>query len=76
MYKLQASAHDGDFSKARAKSSVLNRSTMENCLAKKIGMNLSFRDIARNLSISLGTAHGIYKHFQETGDVACNENST
>ena len=34
------------------------------------GMGLSFRDIATQLQIGLGTAHRIYKKFEETGEVA------
>ena len=37
---------------------------------QRIGMDLTFRDIASNLNISHGTAHGIYKRFEETGDIA------
>ena len=33
-------------------------------------MGLSFRDIATRLQIGLGTAHRIYKKFEETGEVA------
>ena len=33
-------------------------------------MGLSFQDIATRLQIGLGTAHRIYKKFEETGEVA------
>ena len=32
-------------------------------------MNLQYRDIARNLSISLGTAYNICKLFESSGEV-------
>lgn len=37
---------------------------------QRAGMELSFRDIARNLNIAVSTGHSIYKKFQETGDVS------
>ena len=33
-------------------------------------MELSFRDISRRLQIAVGTAHRVYKRFEESGDVA------
>ena len=38
-------------------------------LWRKIGMEQSFRDMARGLNISVGTAFNICKIFKETGDV-------
>ena len=32
-------------------------------------MGLTFKNIASNLSISIGTVHNIYKLFEETGEV-------
>jgi transposase len=32
-------------------------------------MDLKYRDIARNLSVSLGTVHNIWAHFESTGEV-------
>ena len=40
---------------------------------QRIGRELSFCDIACNINVSLGTAHGIFKHFHETGDLAAHE---
>ena len=37
---------------------------------QRAGMELSFRHIARNLNISISTAHSVYKKFEETGDVS------
>ena len=37
---------------------------------QKAGMELLFRHIARNLNISISTAHSVYNKFQETGDVS------
>lgn len=37
---------------------------------QRTGMDLSFRNIARNLNISISTAHSICKKFEETGDVS------
>ena len=37
---------------------------------QRAGMGLSFREIATRLQIGLGTAHRIYKKFEETGEVA------
>ena len=40
------------------------------CIVRqRIGMELDFRSIADNLNVSVGTVHGIYKLFQETGGV-------
>ena len=36
---------------------------------QRIGMDFEFRKIARNLNVSLGTVHNIYKQFSLTGDV-------
>ena len=36
---------------------------------QRIGMELSYRKIATNLNISLGTAHNIFLLFYDTGDV-------
>ena len=36
---------------------------------RRIGMEQSFRDIARSLNISVGTAFNIFKIFEETGNV-------
>ena len=33
-------------------------------------MELTYRRIAKNLSLSLGTVHNVYRHFKETGEVA------
>ena len=39
----------------------------------RAGMGFTFRDIAKRLHISVGTAHQIYARFDSTGDVApCN----
>ncbi len=35
-------------------------------------MELTFRDIARNLNISVSTVHSVYKKFEETGDISAN----
>ena len=32
-------------------------------------LELPFRNIAKNLNISIGTAYNIFKHFQNTGEV-------
>ena len=37
---------------------------------QRYGMELSFRRISANLSISTGTVHNVLKRFEETGDVA------
>ena len=37
---------------------------------QRIGMELSFREIADNLCLSLGTVHNYFKRFQLTGEVA------
>ena len=37
---------------------------------QRIGMELTYRRIAKNLSLSLGTVHNVYRHFKETGEVA------
>ena len=37
---------------------------------QKLSRQLSFREIARNLNISVGTAHNIWDVFVQTGDVA------
>ena len=37
---------------------------------QRVGMGLSFRDIATRLQIGLGTAHRLYTKFEETGEVA------
>lgn len=34
-----------------------------------VALELPFRNIAKNLSISVGTAHNIFKRFQDTGEV-------
>ena len=36
---------------------------------QKIGMGLTFREVARNLNVSLGTVHNIFRLFEETGEV-------
>ena len=36
---------------------------------QRIGMEYSFRTIAQNLSISLGTAFNVFKVFEDTGDI-------
>ena len=46
---------------------------------QRIGMELTFREIANNLSLSLGTVHNHFKRFQLTGEVTptvCNRDST
>ena len=42
----------------------------ELCGKGLIGMELSYREISKNLCLSLGTAHNHFKHFELTGDVA------
>ena len=37
---------------------------------QRIGMELTFREIAENLCLSLGTVHNHFKRFQMTGEVA------
>ena len=37
---------------------------------QRIGMELTFREIAENLCLSLGTVHNHFKQFQMTGEVA------
>ena len=37
---------------------------------QKFGMDLTYRQIARNLSISIGTVHNVLKLFEETGEVS------
>ena len=37
---------------------------------QRIGMGLSFRDIADRLQISVSTAHRLYMRFEQTGEVA------
>ena len=37
---------------------------------QKLGMDLTFRQIAERLQIALGTAHRIFKRFQDTGNVS------
>lgn len=37
---------------------------------QRIGMGLSFREIASNINVSLGSAYGIFKRFVDTGDIA------
>lgn len=37
---------------------------------QRIGMDLSFREIASNLCLSLGTVYNHFKRFKETGDVS------
>lgn len=37
---------------------------------QKIGMELQYRDIARNLNLSVGTVYNHFKRFRETGDVS------
>ena len=37
---------------------------------QKVGMGLTFREIAERLQIAVGTAHRIFRKFQETGDIA------
>ena len=37
---------------------------------QKVGMGLTFREIAERLQIADGTAHRIFWKFQETGDIA------
>ena len=49
------------------------------CVAKNIGMELMYREIANNLCLSLGTVHNHFKRFQMTGEVAptaSNQDST
>ena len=36
---------------------------------QRIGMELEFRDIAKNLCLSVGTVHDHFKRFEDTGDV-------
>ena len=36
---------------------------------QRIGMELSYRSIAANLNVAVGTVHHIYRRFIETGDV-------
>ena len=36
---------------------------------QRIGMNLGFERIAKNVNIAISTAHGIYSLFQRTGNV-------
>ena len=36
---------------------------------QRIAMGLTFRNVASNLSISIGTVHNIYKLFEQTGEV-------
>ena len=36
---------------------------------QRIAMELSFRAIARNLNLSLGTVHNMYGRFEQTGDI-------
>lgn len=36
---------------------------------QKIGMELTYREIAKNLNVSVGTAYNVYKRFVETGEV-------
>lgn len=43
---------------------------------QKVGMNLSFKRIARNLNIAISTAHGIYKLFERTGKADPSTRST
>ena len=40
---------------------------------QRLGMELAFRDISRKLQIAVGTAHRIYKRFEESGDVAASK---
>ena len=37
---------------------------------QKLGMDLTFRQIAERLQIAVGTAHRIFKRFLDTGDVS------
>ena len=37
---------------------------------QRLGMEMQFRDIASRLQIATSTAHRIFKHFEESGDVA------
>lgn len=37
---------------------------------QRVGMELGFREIACNLSLSLGTVHNHFKRFEKTGDVS------
>ena len=39
---------------------------------QKVGMGLTFREIASRLQIATGTAHHIFERFQDTGDVSPN----
>ena len=46
---------------------------------QRVGMEHTFREIANNLCLSLGTVHNHFKRFQTTGEVAptvCNRDST
>ena len=36
-------------------------------------MELPFRKITRNLNLSLGTVHNMYKQFEQTGDIPRNK---
>ena len=38
-------------------------------MAQRIGMELDFHSIAENLNVSVGTVYGIYKLFEDTGNV-------
>ena len=40
---------------------------------QRIAMELPFRKIAKNLNLSLGTVHNMYKRFEQTGDVQRNK---
>ena len=40
---------------------------------QRLAKELSFREIARNLNISLGTAHNIWERFVQTGEVDANK---
>ena len=37
---------------------------------QRLGMDLTFKQIAERLQIAVGTAHRIFKRFMDTGDVS------
>ena len=36
---------------------------------QKIGLEMTYREIAKNLNVSVGSAHNVFKRFKETGEV-------
>ena len=43
---------------------------------QRLGMGMTFRDIAKRLQIGLGSAHRLYRRFTETGDFKKAERSS